>query len=130
MAELEPTVSYRSPEILNERYVSSPSRHIPQTPAQRPIPPPPVPRRTWWRPGFPSVWICTFLDESLQDGAKDAGFVWIHCVVSQWSYRGFVWRHLWRELLWHLDSFNQLQNVQGIVEYHRQQNTSMMLPDS
>lgn len=42
-----PRVIERSPEILNERYVSSPSRHIPQTPAQRPIPPPPVPRRTW-----------------------------------------------------------------------------------
>lgn len=29
-----------------------------------------------------------------------------------------------------LDSFNQLQNVQGIVGYHRQKNTSMILLDS
>nr|XP_009305657.1 phosphoinositide 3-kinase adapter protein 1 [Danio rerio]XP_017214455.1 phosphoinositide 3-kinase adapter protein 1 [Danio rerio] len=42
-----PRVIERSPEILNERYVSNPSRPVPQNPAQRPIPPPPVPRRTW-----------------------------------------------------------------------------------
>ncbi|XP_051774195.1 phosphoinositide 3-kinase adapter protein 1 isoform X2 [Ctenopharyngodon idella] len=42
-----PRVTERNPEVLNERYVSSPSRAVPQTPAQRPMPPPPIPRRTW-----------------------------------------------------------------------------------
>ncbi|XP_059373569.1 phosphoinositide 3-kinase adapter protein 1-like isoform X4 [Carassius carassius] len=32
---------------INERYVSTPSRPVHQTPAQRPMPPPPIPRRTW-----------------------------------------------------------------------------------
>uniref|UniRef100_A0A8B9LNS4 DBB domain-containing protein n=1 Tax=Astyanax mexicanus TaxID=7994 RepID=A0A8B9LNS4_ASTMX len=36
----------RVPEsMLNERYISSPPRILPLTPPQRPIPPPPVPRR-------------------------------------------------------------------------------------
>ncbi|XP_016390226.1 phosphoinositide 3-kinase adapter protein 1-like isoform X1 [Sinocyclocheilus rhinocerous] len=42
-----PRVIERNPEILNERYVSTPSRPVHQTPAQRPMPPPPIPRRTW-----------------------------------------------------------------------------------
>ncbi|ROL49526.1 Phosphoinositide 3-kinase adapter protein 1 [Anabarilius grahami] len=44
---IPPRVTERNPEVLNERYVSSPSRPVHQTPAQRPIPPPPIPRRTW-----------------------------------------------------------------------------------
>ncbi|XP_077093261.1 phosphoinositide 3-kinase adapter protein 1 isoform X2 [Siphateles boraxobius] len=44
---LPPRVTERVPEVLNERYVSSPIRPVPQTPAQRSIPPPPIPRRTW-----------------------------------------------------------------------------------
>ncbi|XP_072533157.1 phosphoinositide 3-kinase adapter protein 1 isoform X2 [Salminus brasiliensis] len=45
-----PRVPRRQPErfqesMLNERYVSSPARVHPHTPPQRPIPPPPVPRR-------------------------------------------------------------------------------------
>ncbi|KAK9964544.1 hypothetical protein ABG768_005708 [Culter alburnus] len=42
---IPPRVTERNPEVLNERYVSSPSRPVSQ--AQRPIPPPPIPRRTW-----------------------------------------------------------------------------------
>ncbi|XP_067277938.1 phosphoinositide 3-kinase adapter protein 1 isoform X2 [Pseudorasbora parva] len=42
-----PRIAERIPEVLNERYVSSPSRPVPQTPAQRSMPPPPIPRRTW-----------------------------------------------------------------------------------
>ncbi|CAM4726972.1 unnamed protein product [Leuciscus chuanchicus] len=42
-----PRVTERVPEILNERYVSSPTRPVPQTPAQRSMPAPPIPRRTW-----------------------------------------------------------------------------------
>lgn len=45
-----PRVPRRPPEripesMLNERYISSPPRILPLTPPQRPIPPPPVPRR-------------------------------------------------------------------------------------
>uniref|UniRef100_A0A8C1D5Z4 Phosphoinositide-3-kinase adaptor protein 1 n=1 Tax=Cyprinus carpio carpio TaxID=630221 RepID=A0A8C1D5Z4_CYPCA len=42
-----PRVIERNPEILNERYVSTPSRPVHQTTAQRPMLPPPIPRRTW-----------------------------------------------------------------------------------
>ncbi|XP_073690082.1 phosphoinositide 3-kinase adapter protein 1 isoform X2 [Garra rufa] len=42
-----PRVIERTPEISNERYVSTPARPVHQTLAQRPIPPPPIPRRTW-----------------------------------------------------------------------------------
>ncbi|XP_016412303.1 phosphoinositide 3-kinase adapter protein 1-like isoform X1 [Sinocyclocheilus rhinocerous] len=42
-----PRVIERNPDILNERYVSTPSRPVHQTPAQRSMPPPPIPRRTW-----------------------------------------------------------------------------------
>ncbi|KAL1263049.1 hypothetical protein QQF64_005788 [Cirrhinus molitorella] len=42
-----PRVIERTPEISNERYVSTPARPVHQTPAQRPMPPPPIPRRTW-----------------------------------------------------------------------------------
>lgn len=44
---IPPRVTERVPEVLNERYVSSPTRPVPQTPAQRSMPPPPIPRRTW-----------------------------------------------------------------------------------
>ncbi|KAG5266960.1 hypothetical protein AALO_G00238220 [Alosa alosa] len=41
-----PRFPERTPEsMLNERYIQSPSRLLPQLPPQRPIPPPPVPRR-------------------------------------------------------------------------------------
>ncbi|XP_043110840.1 phosphoinositide 3-kinase adapter protein 1 isoform X2 [Puntigrus tetrazona] len=42
-----PRVVERNPDILNERYVSTPSRPVHQTPSQRSMPPPPIPRRTW-----------------------------------------------------------------------------------
>ncbi|KAI4894275.1 hypothetical protein NFI96_016310 [Prochilodus magdalenae] len=47
-----PRVPPRTPErlpesILNERYVSTPARVLGHAPPQRPIPPPPVPRRPW-----------------------------------------------------------------------------------
>ncbi|XP_050982487.1 phosphoinositide 3-kinase adapter protein 1 isoform X1 [Labeo rohita] len=42
-----PRVIERTQEMSNERYVPTPARPVHQTPAQRPIPPPPIPRRTW-----------------------------------------------------------------------------------
>ncbi|XP_062375492.1 phosphoinositide 3-kinase adapter protein 1 [Sardina pilchardus] len=43
---IPPRLPERTPEsMLNERYIQSPSRLLPQLPPQRPIPPPPVPRR-------------------------------------------------------------------------------------
>nr|XP_055026562.1 phosphoinositide 3-kinase adapter protein 1 isoform X2 [Misgurnus anguillicaudatus] len=47
-----PRVPPRLPErnaesALHERYVSNPSRAIPPVTPQRPMPPPPIPRRTW-----------------------------------------------------------------------------------
>lgn len=64
-------LSLRNPEILNERYVSTPSRPVHQTTAQRPMLPPPIPRRTWWRHAstwlaFILFWLCTFLVEPLR----------------------------------------------------------------
>ncbi|XP_051503553.1 phosphoinositide 3-kinase adapter protein 1-like isoform X2 [Myxocyprinus asiaticus] len=42
-----PRITELNPEsILNERYVSTPARPVPQVPPQRPVPPP-IPRRTW-----------------------------------------------------------------------------------